>query len=452
MKKFGNFINEDLIDKKPQLEPVKMIFSNDFSNTLRKIIDMRQSNISKRLLNLPEENLKFDISYVDIGEEKDSVTYLSLNRIYRLKKDGASDSEYWTTKLREKTKIGRFIKKIFGTKYSDDSINTFSNKFKTIAGSDKNVHKFEIVDGDDLIYWFNRNNYKEKIGTLGGSAMSYNASSAYLNMYSRNSNKCKMLILKDEYNDNKIVGRALLWILDEPEERIFMDRIFYDKLSTSDIFINKAKNENWLYKKDQIYGDTNIVMDKKETKIKMHVVLDDTKFKFFPFMDTLRYYYPNLQTIANHKSFDDIVYTLNDEKGRYQEYDGDKERGFVPDPLVEDKYNNVKIKFRDAVWCDVDNAYCAKKDVVFLSYKNIYSFPNSDKIVYSDYQKRYYLKDDCVWSKPLNSWIWDKYAVDVYHDKNRQTQPDKTHRFESNKSIIKIGDYWYDIDLKNVIE
>jgi len=443
MKKFGNFLNEDAEPK----ELVKMIFSDDFKKTLTNILEVRQSNISKRLLELPKSDQKFDISYVDIDEEKDSVTYLTINRIERLKKEGALPDEYWKTKLRDTTKIGRFVKKIFGSKFNEKSVNAFADKFKTMSGSDQNLHKFEIVDGDDLIYWYNRNNYSEKIGTLGADVMSYNASSIYLNMYSKNPKKCKLLILKSDTNDKRIIGRALLWKLTTPSDKIFMDRVYSTKSSHVDLFINYAKREGWLYKGEQVYGDSPIVNDGVDRNIKMHVEIDNTDFKYYPFVDTLRYYYPNLKILANHKELDDIIYTLNDENGKYQEYEWDSEKGFKKDPTVFDSNASKDINFRDAMWCEVDNAYCGKRDAVFLSYKNVYALPKSDKIVYSEYQKRYYLKEDCVWSEPLKSWIWNKYAVDVYHDKDRTTDPDKVHRFEVNRSIKKVGDYWYDIDL-----
>jgi len=120
--------------------------------------------------------------------------------------------------------------------------------------------------------------------------------------------------------------------------------------------------------------------------------------------------------------------------------------------MVYDEYNDQDIRESEAVWCDLDGAYCHRDDAIRLAYNGTWSFPESDKIVDCEYNNKTYAKKDCVFSEPLNSWIWDKYAVDVYHDKDKTQPPDKIHRFELNKTIGKVGDDYYDIDLLNVVD
>lgn len=452
MKKYQNFLFE-ADDKKNKKEPppgLKMIFSKKFRGVLENIMSLKSSNISKRLLELENSDQVFDLSYIDVVEgEEDGISYLQSNRAERFKNENKPDEEYWTSKSRVKTKIGRFIKQMFGEKFNEVNIEKFVNKYKTMAKEESEAKFFDIVDKDDIIYWYNHRNYANLLGTMGSSCMSGDEAGRYLGIYSKNPNKCKLLILKNE--DEKIKGRALIWMLSEPKDKIFMDRVYTNNDSDVGLFINYARKEGWLYKDQQKYGETDIVEDGKKRDVKMHIVLDDTDFDRYPYVDTLRYYYPKLSTIANHHKFDDECYTLTDTEGYYEEYgDRDYDEDYIPQ-MVWDGYRNEEISEIDAQWCEPDQAYCNRNDAIRI-FNNQYCFPHSKNVVHSDYQNRLYSKKDCVWSKPLNSWILSRYAVDVYHDPDKKSPPDKVHRFELNKTIGNVGEDWFDIDLLDIVD
>ena len=59
----------------------------------------------------------------------------------------------------------------------------------------------------------------------------------YLDIYVMNPEVCRLLILKDEENEDKIRARALVWKLDD--DSFFMDRIYYTEQHEIDIFIQK---------------------------------------------------------------------------------------------------------------------------------------------------------------------------------------------------------------------
>src|SRR5690606_25207707 len=72
---------------------------------------------------------------------------------------------------RSEIKIGKFINKLFNKEFSDKEIEDFVNLFK--SEMKKKTEVFEIVEGDDIEYWYNCDNYLNKKGNLGNSCMRY---------------------------------------------------------------------------------------------------------------------------------------------------------------------------------------------------------------------------------------------------------------------------------------
>jgi len=444
-KKYLSFLQENVEQKKLKQPTLNIIYSDKFRETLRSIMNMKTSNISKRLLELEKSKDKFfDMSYIDIGDDGETVTYLQSNRVERFQKENKPTEEYWTSKSRVPRKIGGFIKQLLPT-FNDKSIEKFVNKFKTIVKEEDESANFQLVDGDDIVYWYNYTNYHNNLGTLGSSCMSNNSCGPYLSIYVANPERCKMLILKTPEGD-AIKGRALVWKLSEPKDKIFMDRVYTNLDADEGLFTNYAKRQGWMYKNEQKYGVSNIIEPGGASKIIPLEVKSSVKdFEYFPYVDTFRYYYPEVGIMCSvEKSEYGKLYTLTDTEGKYQEYDWGDE---YDDPIIYDAYNKVEIPESQAVWCNVDGVYCDSNDAVRLSYNGTHALPNSPNIVFSDYSKKYYAKKDCVFSKLLNTWIWKNYAVDVYHDRDKTKPPDIVHRFELNKSIGKVGKDYYDIDL-----
>lgn len=432
-------------EKKIKLPEQKIIYSDKFREVLQAIQNIKQSNISKRLLELeqPESDRLFDISYIDVDDDGENVSYLQSNRIIRLKNEGKPIEDFWSSKMRTKQKVGRFVKDILSS-FNEDSIQKFAKKFKTIVKETEEEGNFELVEGNDIIYWYDYRNYNNTNGTLGSSCMSGPDAGPYLNCYRNNPEQCKMLVLKNK-DGNKIKGRAIVWKLTEPKDSIFMDRVYTNDDNDELLFTNYAKRQGWLCKDEQKYGGTYIVIPGKGSKsLDMNVILNDTNYDLYPYVDTLRYYYPELKMMTNNDHLKEKKYTLTDTEGHYEEWSGDDDD---EDPMVHDAYNDEEIPESRATWCRYDQGYINTDDAVRLSYNNEYAFPKSPHIVWSEYTKKWYAKVDCGFSKPLNTWVWTKYLVDVYHDKDKKIPPDKTHRFELNKTIGKIGDDYYNIDI-----
>lgn len=392
MEKINDFITfylkSILENKKSNNDKLPLYFSNRFRNILLRIND----EISKKLINSENiDDIKSQKTYIDIDDNSnDKISFIMVNKIKdvlnvdkesdkKIKVNEISDEEFkliFNARQRSTMKINRFITELFGDLYKtsnlSDSEKEYNKEHEIKTGAQKledfvnkfksyNVpSKFELVKGDDIVYWYNDKNYSNNIGSLGNSCMSYERCGGYIKFYAKNIDKVSLLILKDRENDDKIIGRALVWNLSVPENRIFMDRIYTNYDFDVDSFKEYAKNNGWLYKLSQnMYSDTKIVDTINNTTehltLKIYDVIDN---HYYPYMDTLKYYDDN----------NGILQNTDEELNRYElledTYGGSSTRNqysyeqlidmYVDDILNDFKYYVTDI-FTDFVWDYVDD-------------------------------------------------------------------------------------------------
>jgi len=335
-----------------------------------KMLKQMKHKIADELLDLHiDSEPKFKITFVDLGTESEMVSFIQANKVPELiepdivhghyikeldkddkgdvfkggyfdyvpgyKNPWISDDEHmidlfdpqfkskehpvWT-KFRSEIKVGRFINRIFGNKFpanvkrseaakvgKPEDVESFVNMF--IATVEEHSKIFKIVKGEDIRHWYNCNNYFKSAGTLGGSCMKYPEKSKYFNIYTENDDKVQMLILFPEDVRDKIIGRAIVWKLDDPKGRYYMDRIYTANDSDEYMFIEYAKRQGWLYKSSQSMGyDVNIVDPNDDSSTKLHMLskLKDIHYETYPYLDTMSFYNPQTGEITN-----DYEYALN---------------------------------------------------------------------------------------------------------------------------------------------
>jgi hypothetical protein len=219
---------------------------------------------------------------------------------------------------------------------TQSDIEKFTNEFISAvkmsrADADSII---EVVKGTDIAYWYNSENYQSTIGKLGSSCMSGSeAAENFLDLYTVNTKNISLLVLKNK--NNKLVGRALLWNLDDG--RIFMDRIYTANDSDDNIFVNYAIEKEYIYRNTPAggfkYFQKGIEIDPGTLK----VTLDDFDFDNYPYVDTLKYLNLSCSFITKKRSKNmeksnsgflsnnkiDTWRTLCDTDGRWSEYDPD---------------------------------------------------------------------------------------------------------------------------------
>jgi hypothetical protein len=174
---------------------------------------------------------------------------------------------------------------------NDHDIEIFTNEILSLIKTSKSDEssKIEIVEGDEIVNWYDGENYQSKLGKLGNSCMSPEECRGYFKIYTKNPNKVKLLILKNK--NNKLIGRALLWKLDD--NTLFMDRVYTAFDSDDNIFINYAIENGYTYRGTSM----PIVYYKNGEKIptpKMECTLDRYIFTEYPYVDTLKYLKDNV--------------------------------------------------------------------------------------------------------------------------------------------------------------
>jgi hypothetical protein len=181
-------------------------------------------------------------------------------------------------------------------------VSNFVIEYKTIINSKKIIKNFKIVEGDDIKKWYLGSNYTDGGGNLKDSCMRHKFCQGFFELYTKNSDKVKLLILLDN-NHEKILGRALLWNLDKPSGRVFMDRVYFSDEYIYNIFINYAIKNEWYYRTEEMLNILKVMDKYKPTYVTMVINVKKIKYEFFPFLDIMAFYYPKTSTLTNNPKY-----------------------------------------------------------------------------------------------------------------------------------------------------
>lgn len=312
-----------------------LMASNDFIFKLSKIKD--KSLIANILFNNFESGtyIKADLpqNYIDITDKDDTISFTSDIK--------ASKFGFDTFKMkgRSEIKIGRFARSLLTnskvveyldveddveiSKLSNKDYEDFVNLFKSTY--QKQSYKFVLVSGEDIVKYYNEDNYSTSTGQLGSSCMRYgpnsnnDSCSDFFGIYTEN--ECvRLLVYLDE--SGKVLGRSIIWKLSESpcDSKYFMDRIY--TASDSDLikFQNYADNEGWLRKyKNSPSDEESIMFIYKGRPIlgRIKIELDESEFDYYPFMDTITYVNVSSKFASNIESKNMI--SCDDTNGSFEE-------------------------------------------------------------------------------------------------------------------------------------
>jgi len=405
-------------------DEVNLILSDNLHNLLKDL----NHPIAQDIIELEESGVPTSkITYIDIDDtdalKKDMVSFLNSNKVLdNMLKDEGFDKDddlshnqmveiydkinkfkedKFNIKNRAKTKIGRIIGKLFPGKYKQSGlpgsdIESFVNVYKAA----RDTANIEIVEGEELRKWYHEDNYAPG-GQLNKSCMKHSHCQDYLGFYVVNKDKVSMAILKDTKNPNKIRGRALLWKLDSPSDRIFMDRIYTVKDSEVLLFKDYAKENGWIYKYFQNFDEGGPFIDSRTGKeIEYNLVIDDLidpGSGSYPFMDTMRFF--DGETISNaYSEVGADPMNLEGVNGEPEEESG----------VWSDYYNDF-INEDEMIWCDFGDEYRYEQDCFYSSYyelniaedwaeKNMTELDN-----YDDYNDKWRKPADCIETYEGNS-------------------------------------------------
>jgi hypothetical protein len=492
-KDYNDYFLDKLLEEF-QGNTLTLYYSDKFRNILADMTKVN-NNIAIDLMKL-ENREKAQVTYIDLDNSgSDKVSYInSPKAIEIILNDGKTErddiSQYTTDsdvykKFRNIVSVGKLVKKLFSDKYEASGkpgtdIESFVNLFKSIRTSSE----FKIIKGYEIIKWYNEENYSKFAiynTRLGGSCMRHDYCDDYIEFYAKNKKSVSLLILMDNINKTKIKGRALIWELTVPENRIFMDRIYTTFDSDIELFKKYAIEKNWLYKEKQTPLAYTPIVDtlKNITSERNMLIKNINNHNYYPFMDTFKYYDIDNGILTNDKSnLSKSYYFLESMSGEYEILN--VEGIFVP-------YYGETFSDDELVWCEYGDEYRLNDDAIWLYYydgfatkqfiqKNMIECNNhiykddgfrfkEDRIYLDNYKEwatndvindpnyfikskklKIYLKvEDAVWSDYYDSYIDKKNSVKVIiKDKPNITE----YRIKADNTYFEKDGKYYDIKNK----
>lgn len=439
LNKYNDFILEKLL-----MESV-IHFAPPFRKNLGKLKD---EPIAKKLLDIERDNIKPDITFVNLDKEG----YVSFTTMKNAKKilatqfkmpedkmenildnDEEIGDDIWKLhkrdypirhysplmgmgeigqgdpyeKARNPVKLGRFVNNVLPGSFTAKEVEDFVNKFK--AALEQSGENFIEVSGEEIGDYYDHKKYAKMSGTLGSSCMARQESSIF-QIYIDNPEVCSMLVLLE---DNLVIGRALIWKLETSDNgaECFLDRQYTIKESDVEKFRNYAIEKGWSYKTYNNHTNLGSVTYNEESKItEMTVKIKKNSYSEFPYVDTFRRYDPSTGTLYNdsENSSENIGnYILDSTSGGYNE---------VRDVVYSDWYDD-EIERDDAVWSEPLHDWLYDHRTVEVTVGSArrrgYYPENYDDLVYLDHENTYCHTDDTVWSEYNNEYYLEGTTIDT---------------------------------------
>jgi hypothetical protein len=267
-------------------------------------------------------------------------------------------------------KIGNLFRLLDFKDFTQLDIQHFVDHLKTVKNDG-----LKEINGKDILWAYHEDNYEKNDtddkGDLNKSCMRYDKCQEWLEIYTNNPEVCSLLVL---YNPEGLVrGRCLIWT--DTDGQRFADRVY----CSNDQYI---PDFNTYFRENSIEtSPTGVVQLKKSPN-------DRYEYTYYPFMDTLKYYYTDT--------------------------------GILSDDIYDDDYSYIELvsttgDYEDStyVWSNYEKEYIdiESEDVIYLDYIDDYVYYKHT--VWEEYMQEEYLKDDCILDYASN-YIYSKSAISLY--------------------------------------
>jgi hypothetical protein len=345
------------------------------SDEFRKVLDEIKSDSVVAQLFLKKRHDKEDlvddpVNFISVSTQDSSrISYLTTERLGQIE-----ESEFWTSSRRFHVKPGGFISKVFRN-VSSKEVEIFSNLFR--AESRKPKFTFKVVSGENIRELYHYSHHASDCGSLGVSCMRYDSCQKMMNMYVENPDKISMLVMFDE--DDKVMGRSLLWDFDGNK---IMDRIYSINDEQLPYYFKKWSTDNgYLFRSQQNwYNSLNFQnLNTEKQFLKLEVKLDNYDFRYYPYLDTFRFYSPDTGTFSNFQPEGKNYFTLCSSDGS-------------------------TYGWNYLVFDNVDKYFRHRGDTVYIDYLNINTHPSNCN--YSEIHDAYILSKDCEWREDVRDYIY----------------------------------------------
>lgn len=304
-----------------------------FSKVFREcLLSIRDCNSIANQLLLSENSLKSELTFVDLCESGDYLTFMHWNQASKLLNNQYfSNSDLWdyrknkfvpkvyNNNKRLKIKLGKFVNKLFAGKFTNVEIEKFVNLLKSSVKNED----ISVVSGKDILYYYNMRGDK---GSLWNSCMickdiDYKG---IFDLYINNPDVCKLVVLK---KDGRLVARALLWKihkikLNSVDLKVnpswFLDRVYYEDDYQAEKLKRWAISKGYLYRYyDDHHSYRHIVYNGQTYSADMTVKVKPKKYKHYPYLDTFVRYRTYSGLLFNNDNGDSLGRILRNTNGTY---------------------------------------------------------------------------------------------------------------------------------------
>lgn len=355
------------------------------SDELRAVLEQIKSESVVAELLLKRRHSKEDlvedpVNFISISSQDPTrISYLTSERIGMI-----DESDYWTSSRRFHMKPGGFISKVFSNISAKD-VEVFSNLYRAEVRKPK--FEFRIVNGEDIRRYYHYSVHANDNGSLGVSCMRYDSCQRLFDVYVDNKDKISLLLMLDD--SGYVMGRALLWNFDGNQ---IMDRIYTINDEQLQFYFKKWASENKYYHRAQQNWYNSLQFEKLgegKKVMKFDIKLNNSDFRYYPYMDTFKFFNPDTGTFSNYRPDGRDHYTLCSSDGskydwNYLEYD------------------------------DYDKVYRHRGETIRLRYIDMNVHPN--RCNYSEILDHYILSEHSEWRDDLRDYVF----IGEYSDFNNE--------------------------------
>jgi hypothetical protein len=431
--------------------------SSSFIKMLRSI---ENSSDVARLLLTPVYTTTTDFAdYITMRADMGS--YLPNGREHK-----TNDAGKWSRDGRQEIKIAKLARKVLRQSYIDSlteaDFEKFTNCVKSyislIGDEDGDGKKLELrlIDGAEIYGAYAADNYSTILGkdsNLWGSCMRHEECHDWLSIYADNKDVCQLLIAEDM--NSKILGRAIIWKLDDG--RVAMDTI-YSPDSIRESFYDYAVKNGWIYKSSQSchhhdFDRFNNEYNKDYSKRPV-VTLKHHQYDQYPYMDSL-YYLSSDGRLSNEDFKGDKFYILRQTDGEYEE-GGQIECEWTGRMIDEEETAYVDYERPNGQQIDgqvcldelvmtIDDDYVLSIDAVEEYSSGSWYIRNDERICHVPSRDEYRLIEDCIYSDYSHQYILSEEAVEtgdgnmIHEDEAEQCHVDDK-MYDSDNMITIILD------------
>ncbi len=372
------------------------------SEELRVVLEQIKSESLVADLLLKRRHSKEDmvddpVNFISISsQDSGRISYLTSERMGQIEPD-----TYWTSGRRFHVKPGGFVSKVFKNLSAKD-IEIFSNLFR--AESKKPQFTFQIMKGEDIRKYYYYEYHASDYGSLGVSCMRYESCQKMFNLYVENPDKISMIAMMNA--SGNVMGRALLWNFDGNK---IMDRIYTINDEQLPFYFKKWATENGYLFRSQQNWYNSLQFEKlggERKLLKLEVNLENFDFRYYPYMDTFKFFNPDTGVLSNFRPEGREHYTLCSSDGS-------------------------KYDWNYLVYDDYDKVYRHRGETVRLEYLDMTAHP--DRCNFSDILDQYILSEHAEWREDIRDYVFGGDKSHLNDDERIQRRLKDIEERESRK-------------------